>query len=660
MRFRLLTSERPFVTVDPAARSVMMVRELFSPESAAGRYLVALAKGPRLELDPHPQAPDQADLHAVRRWLRSDRRPTAIDLFSGAGGLSLGLHDAGFRVLVAADSDPNAIRTHRHNLGGLGYEGDLADPTDFLNHLDAWGINRVDLVAGGVPCQPFSNAGKSKIRSLVEAGQRPAKDPRADLWQSFITIVRHLRPRGVLLENVPGLAEWNEGAVLLGFHEDLERLGYRVDAAILEAHRYRVPQHRSRLFIVGIRTGGTFKWPTPHSWKSPTIRQAIGDLPRIEGGHRAVRVPYSPPSPPSRLAGRLRRDVTASECAWIYDHISRSVRPDDLEAFRMMREGDTYADLPKRLRRYRDDIFTDKYNRLTWDGLSRTITAHIARDGYWYIHPDQHRTLSIREAARIQTFPDWFRFAGEPSHRFRLIGNAVPPLLAEAIGGQLREALTLRRRAQRRGSTPAFRDRLLTWHRAHAREFPWRNDVSPWHLLISEMCLVRRQPDHAAVMFKKLRKVAPTPAGTLARLVAARREMQTLGLGSGAKNIIAVARVLVKRNRGRVPQTRGELLALPGIGEYLANAVLAFGFGKRAILMNSNITRLVRRYAGGQSGHSWQMRIDVYRMPGRAGADAEFTAALLDLGARVCRVEDPSCDACPLRKTCAHNLSGRG
>src|ERR1700682_6583792 len=106
MRCRLSTDERPFVTVDPAARSVMMVRELFSPESAAGRYLVALAKGPRLEVDPHPHAPDQADLHAVRRWLRSDRRPTAISLFSGAGGLSLGLHDAGFRVLGSCELEP--------------------------------------------------------------------------------------------------------------------------------------------------------------------------------------------------------------------------------------------------------------------------------------------------------------------------------------------------------------------------------------------------------------------------------------------------------------------------------------------------------------------------------------------------------------------------
>lgn len=634
----------------------MMVRELFNPESAAGRYLVALAKGPRLELDPHPQAPDQADLPAVKRWLRSDGRPTAIDLFSGAGGLSLGLHDSGFRVIVAADSDPNAVRTHRHNLGGLGYEGDLADPSDFLEHLDAWGIHRVDLIAGGVPCQPFSNAGKSKIRSLVEAGKRPAKDPRADLWRSFVVIVRTLRPRGVLLENVPGLAEWNDGSVLLGFCRDLEELGYHVDTTILEAHRYRVPQHRSRLFIVGVRGRSNFEWPLPHMWRSPTVRQAIGDMPRIDGGHRLDRLSYTRPTRPSRLTARLRRDVAPSERSWIRDHISRAVRADDLEAFTLMKQGDTYADLPERLRRYRADIFTDKYNRLSWDELSRTITAHIARDGYWYIHPDQHRTLSIREAARIQTFPDWFRFAGEPSHRFRLIGNAVPPLLAEAIGRQLRLAMKSSPRAQRRRRPPSVRDRLLLWHQTNSRQLPWRKGLSPWHVLVAEMCLNRIPADQVVSAFKDLRKVAPSPATMLASTRAARRTMKAAGLSHRANGIIAVARALVKGHGGRVPNKRDELLALPGVGNYLANAVLTFGFGHPASLLDSKTSRLIRRYAGTPLARDWQLRIDLHRMAGKQGPDVAFNAALLDLAETVCRSTKPTCDQCPLRTSCAHNL----
>src|SRR5206468_3274204 len=107
--------------------------------------------------------PNQSDLQDVRRWVRRSSKPTAIDLFSGAGGLSLGLRDAGFTVLVGADSDPYSAESHAHNIGSLSYLGDLSDPQDFLDHLTAWGINSVDLVAGGVPCQPFSRAGRSKI-----------------------------------------------------------------------------------------------------------------------------------------------------------------------------------------------------------------------------------------------------------------------------------------------------------------------------------------------------------------------------------------------------------------------------------------------------------------------------------------------------------------
>ena len=125
----------------------------------------------------------------------------------------------------------------------------------------------------------------------------------------------------------------------------------------------------------------------------------------------------------------------------IQEHICRDVRPDDMQAFRILGEGQTYIDLPTHLQRYRDDVFTDKYKRLSWDELCRSITAHISKDGYWYIHPDQHRTLSIREAARVQSFPDDFRFAGTQTHRYRQIGNAVPVLLAEAIGCAVLEAL---------------------------------------------------------------------------------------------------------------------------------------------------------------------------------------------------------------------------
>ena len=196
---------------------------LTEPEAAPAErrrtYGVPLRRGPVLRLPAADDVPKLSEHEAVRRWVKAQRGPTAIDLFSGAGGLSLGLSDAGFSVIVAADSDEVAVETHVANLGGLGYAGSLADPTEFLARLKDWGVTEADLLAAGVPCQPFSSAGKSKIRSLVKSSARPPVDPRAELWRSFVKIVEVLRPRAVLVENVPGLAEWNEGAVLVGLQE---------------------------------------------------------------------------------------------------------------------------------------------------------------------------------------------------------------------------------------------------------------------------------------------------------------------------------------------------------------------------------------------------------------------------------------------------------
>ena len=196
-----------------------------------------------------------------------------------------------------------------------------------------------------------------------------------------------------------------------------------------------MPQPRKRLFVVGIKAGGNISWP-PSVDRKPTLRQAIGDLPEVEGGQRQEEITYIGP-PRTKFARRMRRDLDGDDQEIIRDHITRHVREDDAEIYAEMKPGQTYKDVPEKLRRYRSDIFNDKYNRLIWNGLSRTITAHIAKDGYWYIHPSQDRTLSVREAARIQTFPDDFRFAGTPSNRYRQIGNAVPPMLAEAVGHSL-------------------------------------------------------------------------------------------------------------------------------------------------------------------------------------------------------------------------------
>lgn len=354
--------------------------------------------------------------------------PTAIDLFCGAGGLSFGLRQAGFDVLVGADTDSTALATFTANVGAEAIVTPVGSPT-FASQLDTILKGRsVDLVAGGPPCQPFSRAGEAKLRSL---GRPSSSDARAGLWHAFVDIVERVQPRLVLMENVPDFAASNPMR-LVALVRRLIDLDYQCDARVIRTWELGVPQHRRRLFVVAARSAQP-GWPATVA--PITVGEAIGDLPRLDRSVGAAVLSYDAPQTPYQVAARS--SVPAADKALIFDHVTRAVRDDDAEAFALLGPGSKYSDLPDRLRRYRDDIFQDKYNRLAWDGLSRTITAHIAKDGYWYIHPREARTITVREAARLQTFPDHFRFAGPRSSAFRQIGNAVPPIVAEAIGSGL-------------------------------------------------------------------------------------------------------------------------------------------------------------------------------------------------------------------------------
>lgn len=405
---------------------------------------ISHGRGERVSLDPLDEDP--------KSWIKTgvdwDNNATVIDLFSGVGGMSFGLDSVdGLEVVAAFEKDPVACETHRANLPAPVVEGDLGEIRDFSPVLSDLGIKRVDIVSGGPPCQGFSRLGKGALRKIALENGRPAsvddrkvasaQDERNWMFRHFCRAVRQVEPKVIVIENVPNmLAHEPVMDELLGI---LEELGYDAEAKELSAHHFGVPQRRQRLFVIGSSVSGAeIHWPEASEIRR-TVRDAIEDLPAIDPGHMTEVVRRRSPESVGPYLRTMRRGLTGKEKYIVRGHVTRVHRPEDIEAFDHMDQGDMYDAVPEELRRYRDDIFIDKYHRMIWDNPCWTVTAHLAKDGYKYIHPEQNRTLSVREAARLQSFPDRFRFAGSRTSRYAHIGNAVPPLLASALGPTLKK-----------------------------------------------------------------------------------------------------------------------------------------------------------------------------------------------------------------------------
>lgn len=242
-------------------------------------------RGPSLRLDPHIDHIDSLDdlpglCHRLR--LESPERPLAADLFSGAGGLSLGLQMAGVTVVMGCDINPEAAETHAHHFPGLSLNADLGDPATVQKVGETLRAAGIDILGGGPPCQPFSKAGRAKIRHRVQHHLRDPYDERRDLWQSFVEIAEIARPRAVIMENVPDMALDAEMFILRSIAKRLEDADYSVDFRIVATSDYGVPQFRQRLIMVALRDRYEFTWPEPTT--TTTLGQAIGDLPEVEGG----------------------------------------------------------------------------------------------------------------------------------------------------------------------------------------------------------------------------------------------------------------------------------------------------------------------------------------------------------------------------------------
>jgi DNA (cytosine-5)-methyltransferase 1 len=623
-------------------------------------YGVRLVRGPFVRLPVHPEtcADDQAFLAYAAR-LRAGGVPLAADLFSGGGGLSLGLEAAGYRVVLGADKDPEAVETHRHHFGGLTLDWDLGDTGHVAQIARLVSDAEVELLAGGPPCQPFSKAGRSKIRHRVRKGLRDPKDERKDLWRSFLEIVRIALPPAVVMENVPDMALDREMFILRTMVYELEGLGYAVEERVVDTWRYGVPQFRQRLILVALRDRIVFNWPE-ESLDKTTVWNAIGDLPEVEGGWRPVGgadgwAPYD--GPVTEFQRRMREGMGDGDAAKVFDHITRPVREDDERAFQLMDATTRYSDLPADMRRYRDDIFDDKYKRLDEDSLSRTITAHIAKDGYWYIHPRQNRTLTVREAARLQTFPDRFRFAGPPSVAFRQIGNAVPPAVAEWLGQAIRASLAAHDAAET--STQEIAGLLAGWFNSlTARTVPWLRAKSRWQVICAEFLLDRLSASQARSLWPLLSRW-DSPADTLAAESELREIARWLERDGRAERILELAARLACS-----PEQLDDdeaIRGIPGVNEALADlAVLAVASGpedesEEPVLVGRGVLRVVARFTGEQVDRRNRLtdgRLATARMIGDGSNARDAHLGLVELAAGICRPAAPLCVECPLARTC--------
>lgn len=429
------------------------------------------------------------------------RRIRVLDLFAGGGGLSLGFDlvksnsaERIYDIILAVDNDKYACQTLRRYFKKEYGRDDIvleADLTDIDTHKKIIEMCRegVDIIIGGPPCQSFSLIGP---RSGDITDDKEKYERMDSLYKQYLTLVEHLKPSFIIFENVKGILskkDENENKYIDIITSDFKTLGYsfdsdnekiKTDYIILNAANYGVPQERERVFLIGNNLG--IKNPYPgktHGEKQRiTLLKAIGDLPKLKAKITLTGIKTKREKKKIDILNKKRyngkdsvayhrdlfkkhRDsldakgqafldfVNPNGLAVLNHHVARGQQKDDVLLFKSIRQGMVAEDIInsknkiiRRLRKFIDydmSSFKDKYKKQSWRKPCSTIFAHLEKDGNRFIHPDgeQARTITVREAARIQSFPDWYPtedgFAGPHGKIFRQIGNAVPPLLALRI-----------------------------------------------------------------------------------------------------------------------------------------------------------------------------------------------------------------------------------
>ena len=384
-----------------------------------------------------------------------------IDLFAGAGGLTCGLQQSGFKSILANELVEEYAKTYQTNHPDtILIVGDVRQVCE-INLRTYLGVKpgEISLVAGGPPCQGFS----------INAPIRSLDDERNHLFKDFLRVVAAILPKAVLLENVPGIISLGKGTVVQQIYRELESLGYKVKHKILFAGHYGIPQMRFRTVFIGIKDyAGEITFPEPtydakavanftgaqelciptpplfyqHLKPQTTVWNALSDLPEIDNGETSSPTIYA--KEPENEYQRYLRNKSVKLSA----HYCARLGEVNLNRLKYIPQGGSWRDipfefLPAGLKRARRSDHTKRYGRLHPDALCSTVLTKC--DPHWgsFFHPTQNRIISVREAARIQSFPDDYDFTGNITQQYGQIGNAVPPLLGKAIGDEIMKMLLL-------------------------------------------------------------------------------------------------------------------------------------------------------------------------------------------------------------------------
>ena len=400
-----------------------------------------------------------------------------IDLFAGAGGLSEGFIRAGFNPIAHVEMNKLACETLTtrvafHYLKANGIEkyyyqylkeeipreellshipksllksvinSEISDKTisDIFSSITEQVKNKqVDLIIGGPPCQAYSIVGRARDPKNME------DDPRNHLYKHYVKFLDKYKPKMFVFENVPGMLSAKNGEYFDKIKKAIKKAGYNFDYKVLNAKDFNVLQDRKRVILIGWQQDLDLQYPEfkIKEQKYKILKDLFSDLPVLQNGSGSMgMVKYK-----RKTTEYLESTSIRNGMDFTTHHISRPHNENDLEIYRIAvdlwkeKKRLNYATLPQRLIKHKNTTsFTNRFQVVNGDGISNTVVAHIAMDGHYYIHPDinQNRSITVREAARIQSFPDDFYFEGGRSAAFKQIGNAVPPLMAEEIAKQIK------------------------------------------------------------------------------------------------------------------------------------------------------------------------------------------------------------------------------